>query len=302
LEEKELINNSWLLNLLARFYGWRGKMRAGEYSLRDNMSPFEILKVLSGGKSLTYPFMIYEGLNSYEIATHFEERGFGKKEDFLKLCQNEEFLSSILGEKVSHCEGYLFPETYNFERRTTAKQIIETMLRSFVKNYDLVAKGRNLGGWSRSQIVTFASIIEKETGADDERPLIASVFYNRLRKGMKLQTDPTVQYGILIETGVYPQNITKKNLLTPTPYNTYTNLGFPPGPISNPGAEALKAVFEPSETDYLFFVSKNDGTHVFSEKYEDHERAVRTYQLDSKAREGKSWRQLKDQSPKGSHN
>lgn len=295
LEEKRLIDKSWLLNLLGRFYGWRGKMRVGEYALKDNMSPYEILKVLSGGKSLTYPFMIYEGLNSYEIALYFQVRGFGTKEEFLAVCRDKEFLTSLFGEPISHCEGYLYPDTYNFERRTTARQMIEVMVRSFIKNYELIAQGRNLGGWSRNQIITFASIIEKETGASFERPLIASVFYNRLRIGMKLQTDPTVQYGILAETGVYPQNITKKDLLTPTAYNTYTKVGFPPGPISNPGAAAIKAVFEPSDTKYLFFVSKNDGTHVFSETYDDHAKAVRTYQLDSKAREGKSWRALKNQ-------
>jgi UPF0755 protein len=122
--------------------------------------------------------------------------------------------------------------------------------------------------------------------------MIASVFFYRLQKGMKLQTDPTVQYGILAETGVYPQNITKKDLLTPTPYNTYTKSGLPPGPISNPGREALKAVFEPSQTDYLFFVSRNDGTHIFTTSYEDHQKAVREFQLNPKAREGKSWRNL----------
>lgn len=297
LEEKKLINKSWLLNLLARIYGLRGKMRTGEYALKDSMSPEEIMKIISGGKSITYPFLIYEGLNSFEIASYYEERGFGSKEDFLKVCRNQELMTNLLGYKVSHCEGYLFPETYSFERRTTARQMIEIMVRSFIKNYDQVAQGRNLGGWSRHQIVTFASLIEKETGADSERPMIASVFYNRLRKGMKLQTDPTVQYGIFMETGAYPLNITKKDLSTFTAYNTYVIEGFPPGPISNPGAAALKAVFEPDETNYLFFVSKNDGTHVFSETYEEHAKAVQAYQLNAKAREGKSWRDLKNKPP-----
>ncbi len=301
LEEKKLINRPWFLNILARFYGLRSKVRAGEYLLKDNMSPYEILKTLSEGKSLTHPFMIYEGLNSYEIASQFETYGFGTKEDFLKVCRDQEFLTKTLGEKTPHCEGYLFPETYHFERRTTARQMIETMLRTFNKNYVLVAKGRNLGGWTRHQIITFASIIEKETGAEFERPIIASVFYNRLRKGMRLQTDPTVQYGVLAETGVFPQNITKKDLLRPTPYNTYTRVGFPPGPISNPGVEAIRAVFEPDQTKFLFFVSKNDGTHVFSETYEEHNKAVRAFQLDAKAREGKSWRMLREKTNKPLH-
>jgi UPF0755 protein len=294
LEEQKLIEHPELLNLLARFYGVRGKIRAGEYELKDSLSPKEIMLVISSGKSINYPFTITEGLNSYEIALNFERRGLGKRDEFMRLCSDPLFLESILGTKVQHCEGYLFPETYNFEKRTTPRQLIETMLRAFIRNYNLVAKGRNLGGWSRHQILTFASLIEKETGAAEERPIIASVFYNRLQKGIRLQTDPTVQYGILAETGVYSQNITKKDLLTPTPYNTYTREGLPPGPISNPGRDSLRAVFEPSQTEYYFFVSRNDGTHVFSRTYEEHQLAVRNFQLNPRAREGKSWRDLKN--------
>ncbi len=293
LEERKLIDHAMLLNWFARFYGLRSKIRAGEYSLNDGQSPLQILKTLTTGKSITYPFTIPEGMNTFEVAALFESKGFGKKEVFLNECRNSEILESILGTKLNFCEGYLFPETYNFERKTSAKQMIEVMLKTFVKNYDLVAKGRNLGGWSRHQITTFASLIEKETGAEFERPIIASVFYNRLEKKMKLQTDPTVQYGILMNTGAEAINITKKDLITHTPYNTYTIDGLPPGPIANPGAGSLKAVFEPDHTDYLFFVSKNDGTHEFTKEYSDHSAAVRKYQLDSKAREGKSWRDLK---------
>lgn len=294
LEERKLIDQGWILNLLARFYGLRGKMRAGEYSLNDRQSPHEILKILSGGKSITYPFTITEGMNFYEVASLYESKGFGIKENFINVCQDVELLERILGVRLNHCEGYLYPETYNFERKTTAKQMIEVMLKTFVKKYDSVAKGRNLGGWSRHQITTFASLIEKETGADFERPIIASVFYNRLSKKMRLQTDPTVLYGILMETGIAPINITKKDLTTPTPYNTYTIYGLPPGPIANPGEEALKAVFEPQQTEFLFFVSKNDGTHEFTVDYQNHSEAVKKYQLDIKAREGKSWRDLKN--------
>lgn len=294
LEERGLIEHAPLLNMMARFYGLSSKMRAGEYALSDGLSPKEIIQVISSGKSINYPFTVTEGLNSYEIAINYEKKGHGKKEEFLQACADPQLLEQILGVKLSQCEGYLFPETYNFEKRTTARQMVEVMLKTFVKNYNRVAQGRNLGGWSRHQILTFASLIEKETGAAIERPMIASVFFNRLQKGIKLQTDPTVQYGVLAETGIYPQNITKKDLLTPTPYNTYTKEGLPPGPISNPGKESLRAVFEPSQTEFLFFVSRNDGTHVFSKTYEEHQQAVRSFQLDPKAREGKSWRDLKN--------
>lgn len=293
LQKKNLISHPRLLSFLARIYGVRGKMRAGEYALKDNQSPEEILQILSSGRSINYPFTVTEGLNSYEVALNFEKRGYGKKDDFLKACADKQLLTKFLDDSVVHCEGYLFPETYSFEKKTTAAQMIETMIQAFLRNYEIVTKDKEIPlNWSRHKIVTFASLIEKETGAPDERPLIASVFFNRLRQNIKLQTDPTVQYGVLYQTGSYPQNITKKDLTTPTPYNTYTNFGLPPGPISNPGMDAIRAVFKPANSEYLFFVSRNDGTHVFSKTYEEHRKAVQNFQLDPKAREGKSWRDL----------
>lgn len=293
LEQKKLIHHPKLLSFLARIYGIRGKMRAGEYSLKDNQSPEEILTILSSGRSINYPFTVTEGLNSFEIALMFEKKGYGKKESFLEACADAEALQKVLSEKVKSCEGYLFPDTYSFEKKTTAKQMIEVMMQSFLRNYEMVSSGRTLPQkWTRHQVITFASLIEKETGAPEERPLIASVFYNRLRQNIRLQTDPTVQYGVLFTTGVYPMNITRKDLTTPTPYNTYTNFGLPPGPISNPGMDAIRAVFKPAQSDFIFFVSRNDGTHVFTKTYDEHRKAVQNFQIDPKAREGKSWRNL----------
>jgi len=146
---------------------------------------------------------------------------------------------------------------------------------------------------NRHSIVTLASIIEKETGAAEERPIISSVFHNRLNKKMRLQTDPTVIYGILDKTGVMTKNIRKKDLREPNKYNTYTFRGLPVGPIANPGKEALLAALQPEPTDFLYFVSRNQGTHVFSKNYRDHTNAVRRFQLNRAARKGKSWRDLK---------
>ena len=253
LEKEKLIHHPKLLSFLARIYGVRGKMRAGEYALKNNQSPQEILSIISSGRSINYPFTVTEGLNSYEIALNYEKKGYGRKEEFLKACADQGLLEKHLGERVKNCEGYLFPETYSFEKKTTALQMVDYMLQAFKRNYEMVAKGKSSPlNWTRHQIVTFASLIEKETGAPQERPLIASVFYNRLRQNIKLQTDPTVLYGILDATGVYPDNITKKDLITPTAYNTYTNLGLPPGPIANPGLEAIRAVFKPENSEYLF--------------------------------------------------
>lgn len=294
LEESQLITNARLLNLMARFYNYRGKMRAGEYALNDGLNPKEILEVLSSGKSINYPFTVTEGLNSYEIALLFEKQGYGNKQEFLEACTDVPWLQKILSAAVKSCEGYLYPETYNFEKKTTAHQMIERMVKGFLSNYEQVAHARSLGNWSRHQVLTMASLIEKETGAPEERPLIASVFFNRLRQRMRLQTDPSVQYGVLATTGVYPMNITKRDLLTATPYNTYTQDGLPPGPIANPGKDAIRSVFEPANSEYIYFVSRNDGTHTFTKTYQEHLNAVKEFQLNRKAREGKSWRDLKE--------
>jgi UPF0755 protein len=145
----------------------------------------------------------------------------------------------------------------------------------------------------RHEHVTLASIVEKETGAPGERPMIASVFHNRLKKSMRLQSDPTIIYGILDQNGGEPvKNITKQDIITTTPYNTYKIEALPVGPIANPGKESLLATLNPAESDNFYFVSRNDGTHIFTKTYEEHSQAVRTYQLDPKMREGKSWRDL----------
>lgn len=290
LEEQKLVRSSHLLILSARLYKMRSKLKAGDYEISAAQSPREILAILSSGKSLLRTFTVSEGLNIYEVALNFEKAGYGNKAEFLEICHDKEFLRGILGDDVYSCEGYLFPETYSIEKKTSAKKLIEIMLRYFLKVYSEINQMHKMPGWGRKQIITLASIIEKETGQPQERPIISSVFHNRIRKKMKLQTDPTVLYGILDQTKVYPENITRKHLETPTRYNTYTNYGLPFGPIANPGREAILAVFNPAQTEYLFFVSRNDGTHVFTKTYEDHAREVRNFQLNPKAREGKSWR------------
>jgi UPF0755 protein len=170
------------------------------------------------------------------------------------------------------------------------------MVERFLQNF---AKLQAMPGWNstrltRHQLVTLASIVEKETGAPEERPVISSVFHNRLRLNMKLQTDPTVIYGIWEQTGQWNRNISRDDLLAPSKYNTYTFVGLPVGPIANPGYEALLAAGGPAQTEFLFFVSRNDGTHVFSRDYGQHRSAVMQFQIDRAARDGKSWRDLKN--------
>lgn len=293
LEAKGLIGNPRLLIYYARLAGLTDSVKVGEYELNSNMSPHTILSILISGKSLTYPLTIQEGLNIFEIAELLEQKGLSRKAEFLALCRNEELIRALLGEGLPSLEGYLFPNTYLFSKFTGTREIIREMVRQFLETYKEIEAGPQKVPLKRHQLVTLASIIEKETGVPEERGLVSSVFHNRLKKGMMLQTDPTVIYGLADLTGTVPRNITKTDLQTRNRYNTYTFRGLPYGPISNPGRDALAAAVNPDESEFLYFVSRNDGTHVFSSSYEQHNSAVRKYQLDRRQRQGKSWRQRK---------
>lgn len=312
LSDKNLIGDPKMFKWMAKLKGQGSKLRVGEYSLRANMTGSEILDVLSSGVSLKRVFTVPEGYNRYEIAAIFERSELGPSQSFLKASEDQILAKKLLGESLSSLEGYLYPETYHFTKFTSAEEVVSTMVKRFLQEYDSISQGANSQGTNsqgvnkysldkdrplyiktRHQVVTLASVIEKETGAPEERPLIASVFHNRLQKGMKLQSDPTIIYGILDLTKQITKNITRKDLQTPTRYNTYTVPALPYGPISNPGKDALAATLQPAKSDYLYFVSRNDGTHIFSKDYEAHNQAVRRFQLDPRARQGKSWRDLK---------
>ncbi len=302
LEQKGLLRNANFFSIYARVIGQRSKLKVGEYLLRTNMRPLEILQVITSGKSIARGFTVSEGLSTYEIAEAYERQGFGKAEEFFRLTRDPNLIQSLLGEKQRSLEGYLFPETYMMTKFTDAKTLITNMVQRFLYVYKEVVGTKPTLGLTRHQVVTLASIIEKETGAPQERTIISSVFHNRLEKRMRLQTDPTVIYGKAEYLGKIVINITKADLSAVTPYNTYVIPGLPPGPIANPGREALAATIAPSVSEYLFFVSQNDGTHVFSSTYENHNKAVRKFQMDRKARQGKSWRDLKKDSAKeGTH-
>lgn len=293
LQTKGLIRNSKSFQLYAKALGLASKFKIGEYSLNRAMTPIEIMSVIVSGKSMARNITIAEGLNLFDIAKIFEEKNICTQEEFFKLVYDKEFIKSLLNENLPSLEGYLFPETYKITKFEGAKSILTQMVNRFTSVWQEVEpKAKNLG-WTRNQVVTFASIVEKETGAGFERPLVSSVFHNRLVKKMRLQTDPTVLYGMALKQKKMPNNITKSDLLTATAHNTYTNYGLPPTPISNPGKEAMLATLQPAETKYLFFVSQNNGTHVFSENMQQHNKAVQQFQMSSAARENKSWRDLK---------
>lgn len=287
-----LIRHSRIFQMYAKFKGQANKFKVGEYSLNRTMTPDQIMAVLVSGKSRTKSITISEGLNLYDIAELFEKHQIGTKAEFNKIVYDPVFIKSLLNENLTSLEGYLFPETYLYSKFDDVKSVITQMVKRFLQVWANIEPMATQLGWTRNQVVTFASIVEKETGAVHERPLVSSVFHNRLQKKMRLQTDPTVLYGMSLKLGKMPNNITKKDLLTPTSHNTYTNFGLPPTPIANPGKDALMATVQPAKTSYLFFVSQNNGTHVFSENIQQHNKAVQDFQLDRKARANKSWRDL----------
>ena len=282
----KVIEDSRSFLLLGKLTRQWKNMKAGEYRFSAAMSPLEIFSILTSGISIPHPITIREGENIYEIAADMQTSGLTTKKDFLALCKSKTFISSfgIFGEHLPpSLEGFLFPDTYFFNRSQTLEEMIRQMVRTFRSHWgtkeDQDAKAI---GMTLSQVVTLASIIEKETGAAQERPVISAVFHNRLRKGMKLQSDPTTIYGIW---DTYDGNIHKRDLASKNDYNTYTIAALPIGPISNPGKESIQAALHPVESQYLYFVSHNDGTHQFSTNINDHNNAVRKYQLDPRARQ-----------------
>jgi UPF0755 protein len=236
---------------------------------------------------------VREGENLFEVAARLEQAGLASRARVVELCRDPAFIQRLFHDQSfspASLEGFLFPDTYAFNRLQTPEEMLEQMLRRYRQVWAEIRKKNHLvKELSEFQVITLASIIEKETGAAEERPLISSVFHNRLKKRMRLQSDPTTIYGIWEQ---YDGNIRKKDLLTFTPYNTYKVPALPAGPISNPGALAIEAALNPAASDYLFFVSKNDGRHVFTRSYGEHRSAVVDFQLNRAAREGKSWRDL----------
>lgn len=289
LYDKNIISSVEEFLIWGRLFKHDKAIRTGEYGVPVGITMNQLFLILRSGKSLGYRVGIPEGSNILEIAQRLEEVKLCTAKDFLKIVHDKKFIQSALGENVRSLEGYLFPDTYFFTKIDGPRVIARKLVQRFK---DKTAHLTVPPGWTRHQIVTLASIIEKETGAPEERPMISSVFHNRLDKKMKLQTDPTVIYAKYLETGVYEIKISRDDLMYMHPYNTYRIKGLPPGPISNPGYEAIAAAISPAPTDYLFFVSRNNGTHVFSKDYKDHVKAVTKFQLDANERKGKSWRDL----------
>ena len=275
LEKEEIISSQVYFKFYTKFKNFEKKIQAGEYLLSASKSPEQILEILTRGKVKLYKITFPEGLTLKETAGLLEKSGRCNGSAFESLCHDRSFIGS-LGLKLPSLEGYLFPDTYFFPKQTTCETIIRTMLQHFNNTFTPKWNARaDELGLSVHEVVTLASIIEKETGDASERPLISSVFHNRLRKNMRLESDPTVIYGIKNFDG----NIKRKHLKMVTPYNTYQIKGLPAGPIANPGALSLSAALYPARSDYLFFVSRKDTTHQFSKTIQAHRKAVKKYQL-----------------------
>ncbi len=281
LYQAGIIANTRNFKLFARLKGYDKRIKAGEYRLSSVLSPKQVLEIMVSGKVALHRITIPEGFNLYQIADLVAKVGLSDAPEFIEAATEPETVRS-LGVEADTLEGYLFPDTYHFPKGLAAKKIAATMVKRFEEVFlaEWHERARQMN-WNTHQVVTLASIIEKETGAAFERPLIASVFHNRLAKDMRLSSDPTVIYGIKDFDG----NLTRKHLSTPTPYNTYLRKGLPPGPIANPGVASLEAALYPAETNYLYFVSKKDGTHQFSTNLREHNRAVRKYQLRRKSKQ-----------------
>ncbi len=273
LKSGGIIRSSWQFVLVTRLRGQAHRLKAGEYRFNDGMTPDVILKKLVSGDVDYRKFSLPEGYSIFQAAELLEQKGYFSRTEFLGKCRDRTLLVR-LGVSEASAEGYLYPATYNLSRGGNAEQLIGQMVEQSRKRYaELTANKGGAAGLSRHAVVTLASLIEKEAVSGEEKPLISSVFHNRLRIGMPLQSDPTAVYGVRAFAG----KVTRADIDRPSPYNTYLVKGLPPGPIGNPGADAIEAALRPATTQYLYFVARQDGTHQFSRTLDEHNRAVRFY-------------------------
>jgi len=279
LEDKGVISDAGVLVFLARLSSDEKKIQAGEYEFETGMGYEQVLEALVKGRQRYYKLVVPEGYNIWQIAELLDRSGIWSAEKFLSLVKDKVFIGS-LGLELDSLEGYLYPEGYFIKRYETEKDIIKMMVNRFKERWktEYEERAKELGLTER-EVIILASIIEKETGRRDEKPLVSAVLHNRLKKKMPLCMDPTVIYGLMPG---FSGNLTKSNLQTFTPYNTYLNSGLPPGPICNPGEDSIRSALYPAEVNYLYFVSKGDGSHYFSSNYSEHLKAVETYQMKGK--------------------
>ena len=275
LQEHKLISSSQRFIILNRLLQNSTLLKAGEYRIEAAASPLEIIETLKQGRVFQRRISIPEGFTLRQIGARLQARGLCQNDEFIQLTSS---LASLKNSQVAgpNLEGYLFPSTYNYSRQTSCRQIVEQMLSTGKIEFQKLLSQSPDNTLNRHQILTLASLIQKEAGNNDEMPLIASVFHNRLQRKMRLASDPTTIYALGKD---FDGNLRRRDLQHPSPYNTYRHRGLPPGPICSPGNKAIMAAINPAQTDYLYFVSRNNGQHQFSRTLKEHNQAVRKYQL-----------------------
>ena len=279
LSDARIVSDDRLVRAALWWTGQGRGLKAGEYRFDHPLTTIEVIDVLARGdvylRRITFP----EGLTIEEMAKLYESREFGSARDFLKAAQDVERISD-LDPHATDLEGYLFPETYALPRGAPASRLIEAMVDRFRAVYGEALRARAAAqGLTTRDVVTIASLVEKETGRPDERPVVAAVYRNRMKIGMAMQADPTIVYA-LEKAHRYDGNIRRDDLSLDSPYNTYRHPGLPPGPIASPGQASLEAALNPADVAYLYFVSRNDGSHAFAASLAEHNRNVRTFQVD----------------------
>jgi UPF0755 protein len=276
LAEQGVVRYAWQY-LGVRVLRWRTRVQAGEYRFSSPATPWAVFDRLARGDVHYYELAVPEGANQFDIAAAVEKLGLIPRADFLKAAADPALIRD-LDPHARNLEGYLFPATYRLTRRTTAGELCRMMTGQFRRHWKQVRATRPV-----RELVTLASLVEKETGIAAERPLVASVYWNRLDRAMLLQCDPTVIYAALLE-GRWRGSLFKSDLASDHPFNTYRHAGLPPGPIANPGLAALQAAAQPAVTDYLYFVAKpgGSGEHTFTKAFPDHLKAVFAYRRGQK--------------------
>jgi UPF0755 protein len=253
------------------------RLQAGEYRFDRPMRPIEVVQKLARGDVFVQPITFPEGLTIREMGALYEKTGSGTAAAFIRAADRTELIAH-LDPQARDLEGYLFPDTYTLPRSATVERLIELMVERFEKAFDETLRAEAVArGLGTRQVVTLASLIEKETAKAEERPLVAAVYANRLKIGMGLQCDPTVIYA-LQRAGRFTGNLRREDLLFDSPYNTYRYAGLPPGPIASPGRASLEAALRPADVPYIYFVSRNDGSHAFAATLEEHNANVEKWQ------------------------
>ena len=279
LTEAGVVPDAWTFRLAVWQSGSAQSLQAGEYEFAAAISPLQVVDKIARGdvvlRTVTFP----EGLTIKEMADVFDQSAFESGDEFLAQAGRAELVRDLDAEALN-LEGYLFPETYLLPRDARAADLVEAMVAQFRTNFDeTLRQEATRQGRSVRDVVTLASLIQKETGNETEHALVSAVYNNRLRIGMGLQCDPTVIYALELD-GVYDGNLTRDNLQYDSPYNTYRYPGLPPGPIAAPGRAVLKAALHPADAKYLYFVSRNDGSHEFANTLREHNRNVRRWQVE----------------------